>query len=183
MLDKIIGIDRSLFSAINHLPHYIYLDYFFAFLSGVSYAGIVWFVIGIVLFIWEEKKERRSLLSQIIAGYLSITFVDLILKNLFHRSRPEFRLPSTIVVFDMVNSFSFPSGHATIAFAMAYILSVKHKKWSVAYFLLAFLIGFSRIYLGKHYPSDIVIGSFLGMCIGILSCYLSNLIVFRVHKK
>ncbi|MBI4991401.1 phosphatase PAP2 family protein, partial [Candidatus Gottesmanbacteria bacterium] len=90
------------------------------------------------------------------------------------RPRPEFSIEKTIVVFDRRGTYSFPSGHTALAFAAAYILAKEHKKWSRWYYLLAFLIAFSRIYLGKHYPSDVLFGIIIGISIGYLSLILST---------
>jgi undecaprenyl-diphosphatase len=182
MLSYLVSLDRWLFTLINQLPHNLFTDCFFGILSGVGYAGIVWFIIGISLFIWEEIKDRRLLLSQIIAGATSFFLVDILLKNFFQRSRPEFRLPSAIVVMDFTKSYSFPSGHTAVAFAMAYILSRKYKKWSWFYYLLAILIAFSRIYLGKHYPGDILAGAMLGTMIGIVSLMFTLRIIGNSRK-
>ena len=69
---------------------------------------------------------------------------------------------------------SFPSGHATTAFAMALIMAyiINRKAWSVILPLLALIAGYSRVYLAQHFPTDI----FAGMCIGIVSSILSLLI-------
>jgi undecaprenyl-diphosphatase len=182
MFEYIIYIDKSLFLLINQLPHMLFTDSFFGILSGAGYAGIIWFVIGISIFIWEEIRDRRLLLTQIIAGSLSFFLVDILLKNFFQRFRPEFRLPTAIVVMDFTKSYSFPSGHTTVAFAMAIILSRKYARWSWFYYLLAILIAFSRVYLGKHYPGDILAGAVLGTVIGLVSMIITKRIIRDLRK-
>lgn len=71
-----------------------------------------------------------------------------------------------IIIGSNDNSYAFPSGHATIAFAMAYLLAHNEPRRRWIFYLLAILISFSRIYLGKHYPLDVLIGSVLGLVIG-----------------
>ncbi|GAB4132682.1 MAG: hypothetical protein Fur0041_04220 [Bacteroidia bacterium] len=68
---------------------------------------------------------------------------------------------------------SFPSGHTTIAFAFFFALSFLFKKkyWQVIFFFLAFLIGYSRIYLSQHFLSDVAAGSVIGMIISLLTLY------------
>lgn len=182
MLDYLISTDRSLFLFINHLPHSPFLNNFFGILSGVGYAGIIWMCIGLALFAWEEMKERRSLMAQLIALTGSFLLVDIAMKNLFQRLRPQFRLPTTVVVLDPSSSFSFPSGHATTAFAMAYVLSRYHPKWKAYYYILALLIAFSRIYLGKHYPSDIIVGMMVGTAIGICADRVTIFLISKFKK-
>ena len=106
------------------------------------------------------------------AGGGSWFIVEVILKPLFARPRP-----------DASAGFSFPSGHATIAFAMATVLSKKEPKWRFALFLLAIAIAFSRIYLGKHYPLDVLAGAFLGIIIGWLSLMLASFVPPKSTRK
>lgn len=105
------------------------------------------------------------MLLGLIATYLT---VEVLIKNIFQRPRPYIDMPDLIEVGAVSNSYSFISGHTTIAFAAAYILSYHHRKGSWIYYILAFLIAFSRIYLGKHYPSDVLTGIFLGSIIGFI---------------
>lgn len=109
-----------------------------------------------------------------LAGLITFLFVDIGLKHMMKRPRPELSIPAAIVVFDNAHSYSFPSGHATIAFAAAYILGRQHKKLKWFYYLLAVLISYSRIYLGKHYPGDVLFGAVLGLLIGKLSLIVTN---------
>lgn len=169
MLDFFFQLDKTLFLYINHLPHNIYSDAIFTFFSGIGTWGVIWLVIGIVLFIWEEIEDKKGLIAIIIAVLVSLIFIDGGVKNVIKRPRPQFSVAQTIVVADNRDSYSFPSGHTTLAIAGAYILAREHKKWAKLYYLLAILIAFSRIYLGKHYPLDVLGGVFIGLIIGYLS--------------
>lgn len=161
------SLDIWLFLVINNLPHYQILVTFFAFLSGIGTFGLVWMSWGIFL-VWWEGKNRKGLYELLIATVISLVAVEFIIKPFVHRVRPEYVLTFSYLV-DQTSTFSFPSTHATIAFASCWILSHRHPRWKLALYLLAFLIAFSRIYLGKHYPSDVIFGSGLGICIGIIS--------------
>lgn len=173
-MNPFIQLDSALFYFINHLPHNLSLDLFFSFLSLVGNWGILWIFIIAALLVWEEVKDRKGFYALILAILTSIVTSDMILKNIFQRFRPEFLLSNVIVVSDMSKSFSFPSGHTTIAFAAAYILAREHKRWAWGYYLVAFLIAFSRIYLGKHYPGDVLGGIVLGTLIGFMSLKTVN---------
>ena len=174
MFQSLLQLDQSLFLFLNHLPHNFIINSFFALLSGVG-KWIIWLILAALIFIWEEKKDKKIILQLIIAVLLTLLIVDVGLKNLIQRPRPELVLKETIFISDQSQSPSFPSGHATIAFAAAYILSRNHKKWIFGYWLLAILISFSRIYLGKHYPSDVLAGAVIGFLIGMLSQRLIKL--------
>lgn len=174
MIELLKQQDIRLFIFINHLPHNYFLNSFFALLSGIGKWGIIWFIIAAILFFWEEKKNFRKFVSLTLALVTSGVAVEFILKNLIKRVRPEFVIPFTISVAEKSASYSFPSGHATIAFAAGFILGRQHKKMKWLYYLLAFLIAFSRIYLGKHYPSDVIVGAAIGLLIGFFSIQLIN---------
>ena len=174
MIELLTGVDQEIFIFINHLPHNIFSDYFFAFFSGVASWGVVWFVIGISLFVWEEITDKKGLVALLLAGIIVLITIEVGAKYLLERPRPEFVLNNTIVVLDKSASPSFPSGHAAMAFAAAYILAKEHKRWQYGYYSLAFLIAFSRIYLGKHYPSDVLMGAILGLLVGVFSLTIST---------
>jgi membrane-associated phospholipid phosphatase len=108
----------------------------------------------------EKSKEK----SFIIAGsLLASTVITEGLKYLVNRPRPSTRDSLIIPASDM-GSPSFPSGHTSIAFATATSLSMAFPKWYVIApsFLWAGTVGFSRLYLGVHYPSDVLAGALVG---------------------
>lgn len=98
------------------------------------------------------------------------------LKYTFHRPRPFDQYPNDIVKRTHASGFSFPSGHASTAFATATALTLSTKKWYVAVpsYAYACAVGYSRMRLGVHFPTDILGGMILG--IG------SSLLVFQIDK-
>ncbi len=174
MTQNLLLLDNQLFVFINHLPHNIIFDSVFLFFSGVGTYGLLWIGVMMVLFIWEEVKDKKGFMALILALSGSILISGLILKNIAKRPRPQFVIRETIVIGDSRETYSFPSTHSVIAFAAAYILAKEHKKWAKFYYLLAFLIAFSRIYLGKHYPGDVVMGAMIGVTIGYLSIIVTR---------
>jgi undecaprenyl-diphosphatase len=182
-MEFLIHLDRQLFIFINHLPHNDTLNSFFAFLSGIGSWGIIWILIAMYFFVWEEIKDRKRLFALIFAISVDIILVEIFLKNYIHRLRPFYTIPEIFDIYGSPSSFSFPSGHTTIAFAAAYILGKNNRRLSFFYYFLAFLIAFSRVYLGKHYPVDVVAGTALGLIIGFLSTRLADYLWSRGGKK
>ncbi len=176
-MNLIIAADQSLFFLINHLPHTSLTDGLALALSGVGTAGLIWFVIAAYLFFREEKKDHWFFLPVFLAAGASWMIVELVLKPLVGRVRPD-EFMGAIIVGNGADGYSFPSGHATIAFAMAVVLSRKEPRWKPWLFLLAALIAFSRIFLGKHYPLDVIAGGLLGWGIG----HLSHIVCYHVSK-
>lgn len=167
-MEILLALDRQLFSIINGTFHAPVLDAIAVMFSGVGRAGIIWFIIAIVLFIQEEKKDHWFFAPFLFAGGLSYFVSELLLKPLVGRIRPSLDMGASIVGNQSTDP-SFPSGHATIAFAMAVVLSRKEPKWKWIFYSLAVLISLSRIYLGVHYPLDVIAGGIIGLVIGSLS--------------
>lgn len=104
-----------------------------------------------------------------------------VLKYTIKEVRPADRYPGIIFANSETKDPSFPSGHTLVAFATATSLALEYKKWYVTgpAFLWASSVGFSRMYLGKHYPSDV----FVGMALGVLSGVVSHRFSINVLKS
>jgi membrane-associated phospholipid phosphatase len=97
------------------------------------------------------------------------------LKFTIQRDRPYVKYPDIIPKMK-VSTHSFPSGHTTFAFATATSVALIHKKWYLAVpaFVWAFGVGYSRMHLGVHYPSDVISGALVGTGTSFLMYHLGN---------
>jgi undecaprenyl-diphosphatase len=160
-------------------------------------------VIIIALFLEEKKhpglskNDKKFIIAFTLSFLITAFLAEYPLKNLFHRQRPVLTNlnPSTSLrvnrfqTFDFAQGkpistncptdFSFPSGHAATAFAAATVLTFFDKKRRFFYYLIAFLIAYSRIYLGCHYFLDVFIGAILG---SLISKIIINYLIFQ-HRK
>lgn len=171
MLNTGIVIDTWLFSMVNTMPHSFLLDQIALFLSGIGSYGLVWLVIGLVMFLREERRNHMAFLPLLSGLATSYILSDVILKPIIGRIRPVFTIGALLVEGDRMGDigiYSFPSSHATIAFALSTVLSDQEPRYRGLWYLLAIGIALSRVYLGRHYPSDIVGGAILGYLIGLL---------------
>ncbi len=166
-------LDFNLFLAINHLPHTVWTDWVAQLLSGFESGWIIWAIIGVGIFIAEERKNHTFWFPMGIAGALSFLFAEVVFKYSVARIRPAF-LSEAILIGSLPHSYSFPSTHATVAFAFAYLFSVKKPVLKGWLYVLAVLVCFSRVYLGHHYPLDVVGGGILGTAIGLFSVYFEH---------
>ena len=183
MWQSLKELDKAVFLFVNHLPHNLLTDSFFLFFSLIGYYGLMWFAILIILFLIDGLDNRKEILALLLTVVVEMVIVELTLKNIFIRLRPESAFPQEVLmVIPKSTTFSFPSGHAALAFAGAYIMSQSRKRWTWLFFILAFLVAVSRLYLGKHYPSDIIGGSIIGLLIGFIS-YRAGGIGINVKKR
>ncbi len=136
-----------------------------AFFEGVSFFGEKgWFWIVIIIFMFVFKKTRGlSIVAAVSVAATSI--IGVIMKNSVQRIRPSFYTDAITVVGMRSDSFSFPSGHTLMSFACAFIFLRYDKRIGIPAVIFASLIGFSRIYLGEHYPSDVIVGVLLALAV------------------
>ncbi len=138
------------------------------FLAAVA---VLIYVIGLASRKEIFKDAGKAGLFSLIAGGLTVH----ILKSAFERPRIEHGVNAVLTLLenpslaDLTGRFnSFPSGHTTVSFALAAVLSKRFPRLSVPLFLTAALVGASRVYLGSHYPSDVAAGALLGLAAGWL---------------
>jgi undecaprenyl-diphosphatase len=150
----------------KHLEHWIvgqrvgWLNWLFIGLSWIGTWGAVWLAIALVLtVIWR----RPSIFVTVLVADVAADVLAELGKVIVHRHRPfEHQLgPAS-------STHSFPSGHTATSFACATVLSSVAPRWRVPFFVLAALIGFSRVYNGMHYPTDVLAGAVLGVLTALL---------------
>ena len=125
--------------------------------------GLVWLALAVVCaLLWRRPYVVAWVALAILLGDLSAH----VLRAAVGRPRPwrRYALPHTLV--PAPKDASFPSGHTTIAFACATVLAFLQPRLGFPVFLLAAAIGFSRIYVGVHYPLDVLGGVVLGAAVG-----------------
>lgn len=164
---RLSSVDHALFLFVNQLPHSPGLDALALAISGIGNAGAIWIVFALYLFFREERRGWAFFAPFFVAGLVAATASELVLKPFVARLRPAMFVIQTIVVGeDIPRSFSFPSTHATLAWALATVIAKEDPRLGRISCALAVLISFSRVYLGMHYPLDVIVGAALGWAIG-----------------
>lgn len=137
------------------------------FFTRLGDNGLLWILI--MFFLLCRKKTRGYGILLGISLLISAVLGNLIIKPIFERLRPFFHLPEHELLIPPPGGYSFPSGHTLTAFASAPVIYAMHKKSGIAAYIVAFLIGFSRMYLYVHYPTDVLAGILLGLLCGFLT--------------
>lgn len=131
--------------------------------------------------------QKDSLIKQkalfIGETFLASAFVTIASKSIFKRDRPYVTHPS-IQPLSVEGSYSMPSAHTSSAFATATSLSMAYPKWYVVVpsFVWASSVGYSRMHLGVHYPSDVLVGALVGSGSAVLM-YKANQWLNKKRKK
>ncbi|MEZ4869427.1 MAG: phosphatase PAP2 family protein [Caldilineaceae bacterium] len=162
-LGPLDALDADLFLWFNHLPHTKLLNRFFYFLTQIYRGGAAWYALMLALLLWRPQLGKRIVREAALPLGLAIWLVEYPIKTYFRRRRPFIKIVQAIVIGRKPGSWSFPSGHSATAYAGAWLLSRYLPRWRVPLYLVATLTAFSRIYLGAHYPGDVVSGSTLGV--------------------
>ncbi len=171
----ITNIDCAIlkFMASIHNP---VTDSIFSFITWLGDDGKLW--IGIALVLLFFPKYRKTGIAMIV-GLITFHFLcNGFLKDLFGRPRPYVLMPEIMnsipSVVDIPSSYSMPSGHTMMSFVCAEILSGNIKKATLPAYIMAVLMGLSRIYLLVHYPTDVIVGAVLGILLAKLINYLKD---------
>jgi len=167
-----VGWDRDLFYLINDAWAAPVPDWLMPTLSRAGNFGAVWLVLFGVIAVFGKRAGRTAALAGLFALVLGHVASD-VLKELTVRPRPLASLPDVRPLVAEPNSYAFPSGHATSAFSAAtgmvlvakrFLRRVPLPGWGML--VLAATISYSRVYVGVHYPTDVLAGAGLGVTCG-----------------
>lgn len=186
----IVNIDVAIYQFVDSIMSTT-LDTIFTIITHLGDTpGIAWFVIGICLLIPRKTRKLGILLFAGLA--ISSVINNLCLKEIIERPRPynldpevwanagyEYVWPGLI---KQSSSWSFPSGHTStsIGAAFALLLGCRKKELAIGVpaFILSLLVGFSRIYVHVHYPTDVIAGAIVGIVAAIITYILFTKLVF-----
>ena len=146
-------------------------------LSAVGRGGIVWLVVGTVLTLTRRMK-LSSLVQLALSILLAFAVTDHFLKPLVNRERPFALTHDVAVIGGRPDDASFPSGHAANAFAAMTVLLRAAPAGRLVWWALAVTIAYSRVYLGVHYPFDVLGGALVGW----LSAVAVRTVIQRVER-
>lgn len=170
-MNLIFGVDTSLFEWINGLAGQNHAVDIIMVLTA-KYMPVMLILILGALWLTMQKKYQQGALLAGLSAVLALG-IGQIIGLLFHRLRPYYVHPTHLLIARTQDT-SFPSDHATLAFAVAALIWQIDRKISLALFALAALLGFARVYVGAHYPTDVIGGAMLGILVSSIVAKLSR---------
>lgn len=157
-------------------------DKIVVFITFLGDAGWFWIALTVLLLI--IRKTRIRALGPAFALAIDVIVCNVTLKNLFMRPRPYVSFDFLVPLGHLDNETSFPSGHTCSSFAAAAAIYFMYgKKAGIPAFILASLISLSRLYVGVHYPTDILAGVIVGVLCGLAGAAICKAITKKVEKK
>jgi undecaprenyl-diphosphatase len=168
MINFLYSIDVSVFYFINHSLSCGALNKFFTIITNVNNWYIAYIILLGISFVKGGRKGKIAAIGVLLLILLTDQLSARIIKEIFHRIRPCNALLNVITPLGCNGTFSFPSNHAVNNFAAAVFFYKLFPKLKWVVFISASLVAISRVYIGVHYPSDILGGAVIGSAFGYI---------------
>ncbi len=179
MLDIITSFDENVLLWIQENVRNSFLSSVLIPITKSGDVGIIFIVLGIIFLCF--KRTRKTGIIFLMALVLNFIVNNLIIKNVIARERPFNVIENLIILIPPPGGYSFPSGHTSSAFACMITLFFTEKRFAPVGLVYALLMGFSRMYAGVHYPTDVICGAVVGTVIACFSAIGYNYFMKRLN--
>ncbi|MHB9112325.1 MAG: phosphatase PAP2 family protein [Thermoleophilia bacterium] len=161
------GLDLRLFVTLRTRWHVQPLQAGLTALSVSGNYGFLW--LGLAFAFWlGGSNNGRAMIVMIPLAVYSTLAANFVIKSMLRRERPVLDEPGLEPLVGVPSSKSFPSSHAAMSFAAATVFVYFRPSLWPLFYSLAFLVSWSRVYVGVHFPSDVLAGMFVGLASGCL---------------
>lgn len=181
-MDYLLQLDGNILLFIQEYIRQDFMTPFWKFITSLGDSGWFWLVLSVLLLI--PKKTRKIGITAILAIAIGALITNVTLKNLVARIRPYEVVDGLKLIIERQHDFSFPSGHTCASFAAALVYyRMTPGRWGIPAVILASLIAFSRLYVGVHYPTDVLAGLVIGAFAAWAAMRLMNYLNDKYRKK
>ncbi len=143
---------------------------------ATNYAVPVFAIVLLMMWFFGKEYMKKTVVYSALSGVLGI-LINVLISKIYFEPRPFVTHDDLNVLVDHARDASFPSDHTTGAIALAFAIALRNKRIGIVMMVFALITGFSRMYVGNHYPSDVVVG----IVIGLLVAYTVNKLAFLVE--
>lgn len=173
-MDFLLQFDGNILLWIQEYLRSDLWTWFWINITKLGNSGFIWLTTAILMLFF--KKTRKIGIVSLCSIALCFLITNVGLKNIVARPRPYTQIAELMILTHPETSFSFPSGHTANSFAVALIYyRMLPKKYGITAVVLATLIGLSRLYIGVHYPTDVIGGFFVAL--------FASSVVYFIHQK
>ena len=167
-------IQNADISILLYIQEHIRKEWMNGFWKAITFLGEGgWFWILLAVILLLMKKTRKVGAAAAIALAIGALITNVWLKNMVARVRPYDTYSALILLASKPKDWSFPSGHTCASFASAFVyFRLLPKKYGIPAIILACMIAFSRLYLGVHYPTDVLAGLLVGLLASVLAIWI-----------
>lgn len=178
MSDWLLNLDENILLFIQESIRNPMWTPYVKVITTLGNGGGIWILLTLIMLIIPKTRRVGYMMMLSLIGTLLVN--NMLIKNLVARTRPYEVMGGLTCLIPKPREYSFPSGHAASSFAAAWVMFRQlPKRYGVPTLLLAILIALSRLYVGVHYPSDVL----FGMVSGILISLVAETIVERIERK
>lgn len=143
---------------------------------ATNYAVPVFAIVLLMMWFFGKEYMKKTVVYSALSGVLGI-LINVLISKIYFEPRPFVTHDDLNVLVAHARDASFPSDHTTGAIALAFAIALRNKRIGIVMMVFALITGFSRMYVGNHYPGDVVVG----IVIGLLVAYTINKLAFLVE--
>ena len=174
MLEFLNGIDTALFLFFNVTLANPVTDLIMPVITSEWLLRILYAVAVVLLLIFGNARLRWVVLFSVLVLVVTDQVSAGLLKPMIGRLRPCHTLDSINLLVDCGGGKSMPSSHAANAFGQAMLFALLYRRWAWPLLVFAALVAISRVFVGVHYPFDVLIGTIIGAGAGYLGAWSAN---------
>lgn len=182
MLDWLNGLDRAIFFFVNVQLANPVTDWSMPIVTSDTFLRTL-YALAIVLILWKGNRQLRwAVIFSGLALVLTDQVVSHLLKVWIERPRPCQALTGIHLLVNCGPAFSMPSSHAANAFGQAALFSYQRRAVTLYLMIFAAIVALSRVFVGVHYPFDILVGALIGLLVGLFMSWLATILLERLRR-